>query len=159
MTADITPAHAPILELGPGTGVLTDAVVARGVPEDAIALIEADPGFADQLAVRFPRARILAMDATGLEELPAIFDEPVGAVVSGLPLLSMPRDKVSAILRGVFRHLRTSGALYQFTYLPRCPVPGVVMRDLDLESRRVSAAWVNLPPAFVYRIRLRRGQG
>jgi phospholipid N-methyltransferase len=156
ITADITPSHAPVLELGPGTGVLTEALVARGVPEQAIALVEADPGFAERLAIRFPHARILAMDATGLGDLPAVFDEPAGAVVSGLPLLSIPAEKVLAILRGAFSHLRPGGALYQFTYLPRCPVPSQVMQDLGLESRRVSAAWLNLPPAFVYRIRVKR---
>src|SRR5262249_28542876 len=42
----LTPADLPIIELGPGTGTFTEALIARGVPEDALALVEADPGFA-----------------------------------------------------------------------------------------------------------------
>jgi phospholipid N-methyltransferase len=72
--------------------------------------------------------------------------------VSGLPLLSLPADDVAAILRGVFRHLREGGALYQFTYLPRCPVPAQVMDELRLQAAWIGSAWANLPPAFVFRI-------
>jgi phosphatidylethanolamine/phosphatidyl-N-methylethanolamine N-methyltransferase len=153
ITTDLTSFSEPVIELGPGTGAFTQALIARGVPEDRLALIEADPAFAHTLRARFPRARVLAMDATDLERLADLFHEPAGAVVSGLPLLSMPIGKVASILRGAFRHLRTGGTLYQFTYVPRCPVPWQVRQDLELEATRVGAAWANLPPAFVYRLR------
>ena len=152
ITADLTPAHVPIIELGPGTGTFTQALIGRGVPEHAITLIEADATFAKNLRVRFPQARVLAMDATNLEQMATPVGGAAGAVVSGLPLLSLPPDRVVSILRGVFRHLRQGGALYQFTYLPRCPVPGRVMSLLQLEATRVGCAWANLPPAFVFRI-------
>ena len=157
ITADLTPAHLPILELGPGTGAFTQTLIARGVPEHRVALVEADATFAENLARRFPLARVLAMDATNLAQLSKVFDEPAGAIISGLPLLSMPGDKVVAILQGAFRHLREGGTLYQFTYLPRCPVPSRVMSELNLEASRMGCAWANLPPAFVFRIRRRSG--
>jgi phosphatidylethanolamine/phosphatidyl-N-methylethanolamine N-methyltransferase len=153
ITTDLKSFNEPVIELGPGTGAFTKALIARGVPEHRLALIEADPAFARTLEGRFPRARVLVMDATALEHLADLFHEPAGAVVSGLPLLSMPVGKVASILRGAFRHLRAGGTLYQFTYVPRCPVPGQVRQDLDLEATRVGAAWANLPPAFVYRLR------
>jgi len=156
ITAELTGAHAPIIELGPGTGAFTQELIARGIPEDALALIEADPAFAANLRTRFPRARVLAMDATNLDSLSGLFDEPGGAIVSGLPLLSMPPAEVGRILKGAFRHVREGGVLYQFTYLPRCPVPGKVMTELDLEANWFGSAWINLPPAFVFRIRRRR---
>jgi phosphatidylethanolamine/phosphatidyl-N-methylethanolamine N-methyltransferase len=153
ITADLTPADLPIIELGPGTGAFTEALIARGVPEQALALVEADPSFARNLQTRFPRARVLRMDAAQLAGVGALFDPPAGAVVSGLPLLSMPPATVAAIMRGVLRHTRAGGSLYQFTYLPRCPVPAAVMSQLGLEATRIGAAWANLPPGFVFRIR------
>lgn len=153
ITADLTSFDKPILELGPGTGAFTQALIARGVPEHRLALVEADAAFARALRIRFPQARVLAMDASALAELPDIFDEPAGAVVSGLPLVSMPTETVGAILRGAFRHLHPDGSLYQFTYVPRCPVPGGLMREMGLEALRVGRAWANLPPATVYRLR------
>ena len=153
ITADIGITDKPIIELGPGTGAFTQALLARGVPEHRLVLVEANPVFAQMLEVRFPRARVLTMDAARLEEVDGLSDEPAAAVVSGLPLLSTPLDNVASILRGAFRHLRADGALYQFTYLPRCPVPGQLMHRFELESRRSGCAWANLPPAFVYRLR------
>jgi phospholipid N-methyltransferase len=155
ITADLTPADLPIIELGPGTGAFTEALIARGVPEQALALVEADASFAKNLRTRFPRARVLTMDAAQLGGMNPLFDRPAGAAVSGLPLLSMPPATVAAIMRGAFRQMRPGGALYQFTYLPRCPVPAVVMSQLGLESTRIGAAWANLPPGFVFRIRKR----
>ena len=153
ITADLTSFDKPILELGPGTGAFTQALIARGVPEHRLALVEADPAFARALRIRFPTARVLAMDASALGEVTDIFDEPAGAIVSGLPLVSMPAATVGAILRGALRHLRPDGSVYQFTYVPRCPVPGRVMAELGLDAFRVGRAWANLPPATVYRLR------
>jgi phosphatidylethanolamine/phosphatidyl-N-methylethanolamine N-methyltransferase len=157
ITADLTPANLPILELGPGTGAFTQTLIARGVPEHCLALVEADVTFAENLKRRFPLAQVLAMDATNLTNLSKIFDEPAGAIISGLPLLSIPSEKVVAILQGAFQHVREGGTLYQFTYLPRCPVPPRVMSQLNLEASRMGCAWANLPPAFVFRIRRRTG--
>src|SRR5262249_14401779 len=90
ITADLTPADLPIIELGPGTGAFPEALIARGVPESALALVEADGSFARNLRTRFQRARVLTMDAAQLEGMEPLFDKPPGAAVSGLPLLSMP---------------------------------------------------------------------
>jgi phospholipid N-methyltransferase len=152
ITSDHTLAERPVIELGPGTGAFTQALIARGVPEHRLALVEADPAFAAALKKRFPAARVLAMDATHLGDVAELFDEPVGAIVSGLPLLAMPADTVAAILKGAFHHVRPGGAMYQFTYLPRCPVPAQVMRQLHLEAHQIGCALANLPPAFVFRL-------
>jgi len=142
----------PVIELGPGTGALTRAVLARGVPPHRLALVEADPRFADALSRRYPEATILRMDAARLGETGSLFgEEQACAVISGLPLLSMPRAKVAAIVQGVFeRHLRRGGMFYQFTYGPRCPLPADLLGRLNLQARRVGSALLNLPPAAVY---------
>jgi len=152
MTREITPGMGPVLELGPGTGVFTRALLARGIPETELTLVEFGQDFARVLEARFPRARILSMDAALLAEQ-AIFEErPVGAAISGLPLLTMPPEKAAAIVAGVFHYMRPGGALYQFTYGPRCPVSRATLDRLGLQAVRVGGAIWNIPPAGVYRI-------
>jgi phospholipid N-methyltransferase len=154
ITGQITAADCPIIELGPGTGAFTRALIARGVPEHRLVLIEADASFARTLQDRFPAARVVTMDAAMLGYASGFLgDEQAGAVVSGLPLASMPAAKTSAIIEGAFRHLRPGGAFYQFTYFPRCPIRPDALRRLGLEARRAGIAVVNVPPAIVYCIR------
>ena len=155
ITAEITAVSAPVIELGPGTGVFTRALLARGVPEDKLALVEYGRDFARMLRSRYPRAHVLRMDAARLRSVELFGGEGVGAVVSGLPLLSMPANEVIAILDGAFAHLRQDAAFYQFTYGPRCPVRRSILERLGLKAVRIGGALANMPPASVYRI-LRR---
>lgn len=139
-----------VIELGPGTGVFTRAIIARGVAEQNLVLVEMGSEFVDMLSRRFPRAILIKGDAAQLGSLD--IGCPVGAVVSGLPLLSMPTAQVEAILSGAFRHLAPGGSFYQFTYGPRCPVPRRTLRLLGLEGKLGGRALLNFPPASVYRI-------
>ena len=158
ITAHINHLDGPVIELGPGTGVFTRALLARGVPPHRLALIEADATFATALTKRFPQTRVLSMDAARLGHTQPLFgDERASAVVSGLPLLSMPQEQVAAIIRGTFeRQLRDDGVFYQFTYGPRCPLPANLLQLLDLEATRIGRVLLNLPPASVYRISRRQ---
>lgn len=156
MTCEIVPEKGPVLELGPGTGVFTRALLARGVRESDLTLVEFGPEFAQLLAGRFPAARVVSIDAATLAETGLFSETPAGAVVSGLPLLSMPRAKVEAIIAGAFACLRPDGALYQFTYGPRCPVAQPILDRLGLEAVQIGRTLRNIPPASVYRL-IRRG--
>ena len=158
MTAQVDHRDGPVIELGPGTGVFTRALLRGGVPAHRLAVIEADPILAAALAQHHPLLRVLNMDAAQLGDTPPLFgNEPASAIVSGLPLLSMPADQVTAIMRGAFAHqLGIDGAFYQFTYAPHCPVPRHTLQQLDLEATHIGSALFNLPPALVYRIRRRQ---
>jgi phosphatidylethanolamine/phosphatidyl-N-methylethanolamine N-methyltransferase len=156
ITREIGPDHAPVLELGPGTGVFTRALVARGVGESELTLIESGPAFQKMLKERFPRARIVEADAARLASRHLFAHGSVGAVVSGLPLLSMSPRKIMGVLTGAFHYLRRDGAFYQFTYGPRCPVPRRILDRLGLKATRVGSTIRNLPPATVYKITRRR---
>ncbi|MGJ4859141.1 class I SAM-dependent methyltransferase [Labrys sp. KB_33_2] len=152
ITREITPSSGPVVELGPGTGVFTRALLARGVKEDDLTLLELGTDFVELLRSRFPLARVLREDAASLGTLGLFSGPMVGAVVSGLPLLNLPKDKVQAILAGAFETLRPGGVFYQFTYGARCPVSGPMLESLGLRAIRIGRAFANIPPATVYRI-------
>jgi phospholipid N-methyltransferase len=156
ITSEISERTGPVLELGAGTGVFTRALLERGVKESDLTIVEYGSDFARLLEVRYPKARVIWMDAAQLARFKLFEPQQVGAVVSGLPLLSMPPRKVMAILSGAFVYLRSNGALYQFTYGPRCPVPRKILDRLDLKATRIGGTMRNLPPAAVYRITRRR---
>ena len=152
MAQEISAATGPIIELGPGTGVFTRALLRRGVQQQDLTLVEYGSEFIPLLQGRFPGARVLWMDAAWLRKERLFEGAPVGAVVSGLGLLTMPHEKVTAILDGAFGYLRPGGAFYQITYGPRCPVAGAVLDCLDLQASCIGQTFRNLPPASVYRI-------
>jgi phosphatidylethanolamine/phosphatidyl-N-methylethanolamine N-methyltransferase len=152
MTAEISAASAPVIELGPGTGVFTRALLERGVAERDITLIEYGWDFVPLLQGRFPQARVLQMDAAKLNSRYFRGERAPGAIISGLPLLAMSTRKVMSILTGAFDCLRDKGAFYQFTYGPRCPVRRPLLDRLGLKAAHVGHALINVPPAAVYRI-------
>ena len=137
-----------VVELGPGTGVITDHLLRQGVLESALILVECNPFFSSRLSGRFPSARVIQGRA---EELDLhSFVEPPNVVVSGLPLMSMPNDRVEAIFDAAFRVLRPGGRLIQFTYAPRCPVNRQIRERLGLSTVLQEMVWRNIPPASVY---------
>lgn len=152
ITRDIGPHTGPVIELGPGTGVFTGRLVARGVAETDLTLVEYGSDFARLLQLRFPKARVMWMDASRIKALTFEVPQSVGAVVSGLPLLSFSPRQILSILDGAFHHLSPGAAFYQFTYGPRCPIPRPILDRLGLRSTLFGRALLNVPPATVYRI-------
>lgn len=152
ITRDLSSRTGVVLELGPGTGAFTRAMLDRGVSEKDLALVEYSAEFAQLLKSRYPQARVFRCDAADLAT-GALFSPPeAGAIVCGLGLLSMSEAKVRDIMRGALRHLRPDGAFYLFTYGAKCPVPARILAVLGLSATRVGKIWLNLPPASVYRI-------
>jgi phospholipid N-methyltransferase len=152
ITRDISPRTGRVLELGPGTGVFTQALIARGVREENLTLVECSAEFAELLEKRFPRAQVVEMDAEQLGESRMLQESRVGAIVCGLGLLNMPQHKVTNIMKGAFSCLRTGGALFLFTYGPACPISRAALAELGLQAKRVGRAYINFPPAAVYRV-------
>jgi phospholipid N-methyltransferase len=159
ITSEIDASSGPIIELGPGTGVFTQAILARGVNERDLTLVEFGSEFAALLRARFPAARVLEIDAGKLPVHRLFEHAPVGAIVSGLPLLNMGPRKIMAILSGAFSYARPRAAFYQFTYGPLCPVPRPILDRLGLKAKFIGRAFLNMPPAAVYRISARAPSG
>lgn len=148
MVAHIDPSAGPVIELGAGTGNITQAILDRGLAQENLHCIEMNPEFCARLRDRFPRLNVHQMSAGDVGTLPV---EGAQAVVSGLPLLSMPLDLQRDILTGTFRCVRPGGSYVQFTYGPKPPVARPVRDDLGLEWQVSGKIWWNMPPARVYR--------
>lgn len=156
ITSEVNSASGPILELGPGTGVFTEALLARGIRESDLTLVEFSTDFAVMLQRRFPDARVLCADAARLGTHIPRESPPFGCVISGLPLLNMSPRAVVAILDGALSRLREGGALYQFTYGMRCPVPHRLLDRFGFKATLHGRVLRNFPPARVYKIVRRR---
>lgn len=144
-----------VVELGAGTGEVTKALLAVGIPASRLAVIEYDPELSAFLRRRFggtrSAIRIIEGDAARLRQLLSHNGvEQVAAVVSSLPLLSLPNDLVNGIVAGVFEMLPRGGEMVQFTYGPSSPVPRELCEKLRLQARRVGRVWRNVPPAVVW---------
>lgn len=137
-----------VVELGGGTGAITSALLARGVPPDRLIVVERDPILARHLQESFRGVRVVCGDAVELARLLAHQEggAPAATVVSSLPMISLSREEVRAIGAQICAVLESGGFLVQYTYqiaLGHARVPGC----LDLVAAR--RVWVNLPPARV----------
>ena len=144
-------AGARVVELGAGTGTLTQALIDRGVRASDLFLVENNDAFASILGKRFPGATIVHADAQTLNERLSTLAGVVDYVVSGLPIVWFDKDKKTRILDATFTLLKRGGALHQFTYLGKPPVGRRIMNDLGLRARLIGMTVANFPPAFVYR--------
>lgn len=136
----------PVLELGPGTGVVTEALIARGIAPERIIAIEFDPDFARLVAARFPAVSVINGDAFDLAKTLGHRKGPFAGIVSGLPLLNFsPAQRTELVTAGL--SLLAPGAPFvQFSYglhSPIAPPEGAHVRQ---------AAFIvmNLPPARVW---------
>ncbi len=152
-----------VIELGGGTGVFTEALLARGIAPEHLLVFELNESLHLHLQQRFPGARIVCADALSTARVVEreAFAEPgeVDAVVSGLGLLSMSRELQQGILEAAFSVLAPHGRFIQFTYGPTNPVKREVMRELHLSARRTGFTVWNVPPASVYVITRSRSRG
>ena len=152
--AEIAGREGHVIELGAGTGEVTKALLAAGIPRERLALVERDPELAAFLRRHFRGPKIIEGDAARLTRLLAAQKvERVAAVVSSLPLLSLPGDVVNGIVHGVFEALPRGAALVQFTYGPAPPIPRGLRENLHLVGAHGRRIWRNVPPAVVWTFR------
>jgi phospholipid N-methyltransferase len=158
MTRELGPGDR-VIELGPGTGTVTRAILGRGVRPEDLVLIERGRRFADRLCRDFPDVTVLKGDATVAQEALAGCHGTFDYVISGLPLVLFSREQKSRVLQQSLSYLNDSGAMLQFTYGGRCPVDRRELERHGLTRRCVGFIALNVPPAFVYRIARVRATG
>ena len=138
-----------VVELGPGTGVVTSALLERGIPPEKLVLIERSREMIKILKRKFPGMKIIFGDAAQLTHLLAPQlngNGGVSHVVSSLPLRSLPKPVVADIARELGLVLGNGGRFIQFTYdLHSDSLPA--LRSFKRQASKM--VWLNLPPARV----------
>jgi phosphatidylethanolamine/phosphatidyl-N-methylethanolamine N-methyltransferase len=145
--------RGPVIELGPGTGPVTSALVRRGVAQDRLVLVEYNPEFCKLLKRKFPKATIIQGDAYDIRDSIGDFvEEPAAATVSSLPLFTKPLEQRRELLQEAHELMRPGAPFIQFTYAVVPPIPTQSGEYTASGSNRV---WLNLPPARVWVYRKR----
>jgi len=138
----------PVVELGPGTGPVTEALVEAGVAPSRLVLVEFNPTFCRILRSRYPDATLVQGDAYSLRRLlEALLIQPAAAVVSGLPLVTKPLRLRLRLLRDAFDLMVPGAPFVQFTYSVAAPLPKRLGEFSVEASERI---WMNIPPARVW---------
>ncbi len=163
MMAELPPDARRVIELGAGTGVMTQALVARGIPPEDLLVLELNSQLAFHLGRMFPGAHVVCADARNLPEeagrITGWEGAKADAVVSSLGLLSMPATLQREILMAALACLRPDGRFIQFTYGPRPPLRAEIAAELGLHVMRGSTVVRNIPPATVFVYTRTRSRG
>ncbi|PJR90803.1 SAM-dependent methyltransferase [Ochrobactrum sp. 695/2009] len=141
----------PVLELGPGTGVITKAILKQGVKPADLYSIEYSQDFVDHLNVIFPEVNIIQGDAFDLDSaLGEKKDQKFDCIISAVPMLNFPMDRRIQLVESLLSRIPRGRPLMQITYGPLPPVPAgrgnYTVQHYDFVVR-------NVPPAqlWVYR--------
>ena len=138
----------PVIELGPGTGPVTEALVEQGVDPSRLVLVEFNPDFCRLLRTRYPDATVIRGDAYSLRRmLGSMLEQPAAAIVSGLPLVTKPLKTRVRLIREAFRLMQPNAPFVQFTYAVMPPIPKALVGVSTEASERI---WMNVPPARVW---------
>jgi phospholipid N-methyltransferase len=141
----------PVVELGAGTGAVTQALLDRGVRPERLLVVERAPALAAHLRARFPQLRIIEGDARNLS---SFLTDPgrIDAVVSSVPLRSLPYAESRSMVAHWCSILPTGTLLIQFTYALYGPPRHLSHEFVELSSE---VTWLNLPPARILTLALR----
>ena len=140
----------PVIELGPGTGPVTEALIRRGFEQERLILVEFNPDFCALLRRRFPRTTVIRGDAYSIREtLGGLVTEPCAATISSLPLFTKPLEKRLELLQDAHDVMHPDTPFVQFTYAVVPPIPARCEAGSYTASRS-NRVWLNLPPARVW---------
>jgi len=148
--ADVREART-IVELGPGTGGTTRAILKAMAAPARLLAIEINARFA-QLLGRIPDRRLTVHEGSAAEIAEALSAHglpPADAILSGIPFSTMPRDQGLDILRSVHDSLAPGGVFVAYQVRDR-------VEDLGRHvfgDAQVQTVMLNVPPMRVYRWR------
>lgn len=140
-----------VVELGPGTGPITRALLHRVSPDAIVVAVEVDTYFCALLHEELPDKRLVVVNhkAEQLREIVAPYQMPVDAVIICLPLNNFPAEQVRLIIDAVQTVVRPGGVVTGFTYAPAVQIPGLMLRTFG--NCGTNIVWRNIPPALVFR--------
>ncbi|TCH99396.1 methyltransferase domain-containing protein [Roseococcus sp. SYP-B2431] len=139
-----------VLELGAGTGVISRALLAAGVPANRLVVVEIVPEMAGFLRESLPGVNVICGDAFDLKNtLPAHMHDQIGTAICGIPLVLLPLERQAAFRDAVEAVAPGKGYLL-YTYCATSPLP---YRKLGMTGQRLAFTLANFPPASVWRYR------
>lgn len=138
----------PVLELGPGTGAITEAILATGLKPEKLFAVEYTKDFVELLQVKFPNINLIHGDAFDLSKSLGTKNHTVfDCAISGLPLLNFPAATRVAFVEDVLNRIPVGRPLVQFSYGPFAPV---AEKTGQFTVERFDIALRNIPPAQVW---------
>lgn len=142
-----------IVEIGAGTGSFTRALLHAGVPVSKLIVLELDKELAHYLQVNFPSVHVIQGNATALETLiPEAVIGRVRTIVSGIPMVNLPKQIQKQIIDSCFRILGDDGGILQFTYGTSSPIPA---QSFGIFAHKLGHVLQNFPPATIWRYTLK----
>lgn len=143
-----------VIELGGGTGAITQGLLERGIPAANLVVIELETNLYKYLTDRYPEVTVVQGDATRLDEIIARLPiDRVSTVISGLPMVRMPIQFKRAIIDQGLAAMPEGHWMLQYTYSPLAPVP---VKAFNLEAVLARYVLRNFPPAAVWSYRRRK---
>lgn len=138
----------PVLEVGPGTGVITSAILKGGTRPENLYTVEYSEYFADGLKTEFPSVNVFQGDAFDMDSAlgkhkTLMFD----CVISAIPLLNFPMNLRIAYLEDMLNRIPEGRPVVQVTYGPLSPVP---MGLGSFQVRHHDFILRNIPPAQLW---------
>ena len=137
----------PVLELGAGTGSLTQGLLRAGCRPERIIALESESRLVTVLRKKFPAITVLEGDATRIGEHLAHHAEQVCAVVSSLPIKWFSTSEQYAVVRPCLDRLGPGGSFIQLTNAFSSPLSEA---QLGIVGREVGRVWLNLLPAQIW---------
>jgi len=141
----------PVLELGPGTGAITKAILSRGVKPEKLVAIEYSTDFYEHLVRLYPGVHFINGDAFDLDKtLGALKGQMFDSVVSAVPLLNFPMQARSALLESLLDRVPVGRPVVQISYGAVSPI---VARPDRYHIQHFDFIVRNIPPAqlWIYR--------
>lgn len=137
-----------VVEVGAGTGAISQALITAGLPQSNLLMIELDDEMSRMLQARFPGANVVLGDAKApAEVIPQDWHGRITTCVSGLPLLQFPLAEQRRFVDQLFDTMGPGGRLLQYSNMPVPPLP---KNRLSLDATRLSTTWNGPMPGFVW---------
>lgn len=149
MASVITPSSGlPVLELGPGTGVITKAILESGISPSDLVSIEYSTDFFQHLTRSYPGVNFINGDAFDLgKTLGELRDQTFDCVISAIPLLSFPMERRIALIEDLLDRVPAGRPVMQITYGPISPV---IARPERYRIKHYDFVVRNIPPAQLW---------
>jgi phosphatidylethanolamine/phosphatidyl-N-methylethanolamine N-methyltransferase len=141
-----------VLELGPGTGVITKEILKKILSPTQLSVIEQDLAFSNVLSNLFPDAHVINGSATDAD-LYASIGREFDFIISSLPLVLFSDLEIDNLLKQLRTCMHSQTVIYQFTYGKELSI-GDHLEANDLVAQCVGSIFWNIPPARVFRLSL-----